>query len=101
MSSGMGGIAESLWVPGKVFCAYVNETVIMKAGGEALFSMLCVLINRKSSRSTGFCRAGYKLSLWEVCGASEQATFWPCRGVTLGCMKSCSMLYVAKVLFTD
>jgi hypothetical protein len=62
-SSEMGNTAGSLWVPGRVFCALVDETVIMKAGSEALFNVLCVLVNEKGSRNAGTWRAGHKLSL--------------------------------------
>jgi hypothetical protein len=91
-SSRMGGIAESLWVSGRVFYTLVDETVIIKAGGETLFSMLCILVNGKGSRSAAFWRAGHKLSLWEVCRACRQAAFWSCRGVALSRMKSSDVL---------
>jgi hypothetical protein len=58
----MDGIARSLGIPGKVFCPFVDETVIIIAGSEALFNMLCVLVNGKHSRSTRSCRASHSLS---------------------------------------
>jgi hypothetical protein len=73
-SSRMGGIAGSLWVPSRVFCALMDETVIIKASVEALFCMLCILVNVKGSRGAESWTAGYKLSLWEVCRACRLAT---------------------------
>jgi hypothetical protein len=32
----LGGIVKALWISGKVFHAFVNETVIIMVGGEAL-----------------------------------------------------------------
>jgi hypothetical protein len=69
MSSRMGGIARSLWIQDRVFFTFVDETVIIIAGSEALFSILGVLVNGKGSRDARSCSAGYRLSPWEVCGA--------------------------------
>jgi hypothetical protein len=52
----MGGIAMSLLIPGRVFWTLMDETVIIIAGSEALFSVLCVLVNGKGSRGAGSCR---------------------------------------------
>jgi hypothetical protein len=49
----MGGITRSLLIQEKVFHALVDETVIIKAGSEALFSVFCILINGKGSRGAG------------------------------------------------
>jgi hypothetical protein len=94
----MGGIARSLLILGRVFYTFVDEIVMIMAGSEALFSMLYVLINGKSSRGAGSYRAGHRLSPWEVCGACGRAIILPGRGVVLGSMKSSGMLYVTNVL---
>jgi hypothetical protein len=60
--SGMGGIARSLWILDRVFYAFIDETVIIIAGGEALFHVLYILINGKGSRSPGPCRTRHRLS---------------------------------------
>jgi hypothetical protein len=57
----MGGIVRSLWIPGRVFHPFVNETVIVKAGSEALLGVPYILANGKGSRGAGFWSAAIGL----------------------------------------
>jgi hypothetical protein len=49
-----GGIARSLSIPGRGFYTFVDETVIIIAGSEVLFSILCILVNGKHNGVLGY-----------------------------------------------
>jgi hypothetical protein len=55
----MGGIARSSLIPGRVICTSTDKRIIIIASGEALFSMFCIIVNRKGSMAARSYMAGY------------------------------------------